>query len=903
MAGLGGYLDGLRCPQGTSPSHTAIGGGGGGSFDVPQPNYREFLDRYISALDDGQRPSLTEQPCLYFPFVADLDLEYDVPGVDPEDASGSDASASGLARVHGDDFVFEVASSFAETVVRMGASPMAAHSVEVFVMQRSAPYVKSHGKVRDGIHVMLPKCIMTRPAQYIVRKRSLSKIANALANLPGQSNDAEKCVDKCYSENGTNWQMYGSSKPGRDPYLISHVMRLVINQGECVSRCSEVINNACDWSRWVPALSVRCGGPDSAWPLSHDASQEADEIEEAWSERKFAALQTRGGFLLQDSGGDCTSEGPASSSDYCTADDVSRAREVMRCMSVKRADTYETWRNVGFALRNTSAELVDAWHEFSSKSPKYDRRVCQMFWDRLRPEQRQGPKLTLGSLVKWAQEDDPPALQSIERDEIEQLLVDAIHGNTHTDWGKYVCALNPKSLASVRAQGSGRGDRVLYVFEGHRWRPEPCGTFVKVMLKKQIVDEVANYAARFPDDVELAKSASKAITSLKTKGFRENVLGDVTENVGDDLLLEKLDSKRHLVGWENGVFDLEAQKFRDGRAEDYITMSTHHDYLPPDAQKFYRTAREVQSFLEKVHVCPVLRKYCLDSLAVMLSGTISFEHMHCWTGTGSNGKSRTIKLLDEGMGDYLKTLPPSLLTGVRPESGKPTPELCSAAGARVVVMTEVDGKATINVAVMKELSGGDKIAVRALYGGASTMKPQFTMIMTCNDLSKVDANDDGTWRRLKVLPYRSKFVLENPREELNEFKADNAMDGRIETWAPYFISMLQSRYPAALEDMRSEPPAITEQVRQYRVASDRDADFVNQNIILNVPRGDDDDEWEDADAWVLLDMYKREGRDRDITLSKLSEKLQRFEIPAPTIDAATGTATIPGYRIALRSRT
>ena len=217
-------------------------------------------------------------------------------------------------------------------------------------------------------------------------------------------------------------------------------------------------------------------------------------------------------------------------------------------------------------------------------------------------------------------------------------------------------------------------------------------------------------------------------------------------------------------------------------------------------------------------------------------------------------------------------------------------------------MQEMDGKATINVAVMKELSGGDKIAVRALYGGASTIKPQFTMIMTCNDLSKVDANDDGTWRRLKVLPYQSKFTLATPSAP-NEFLADTSMDSRITDWAPYFISFLQHRYPKALDAMRTEPPEITEQVMLYRMKSDRDADFVKQNLVKK-GSGDAecDDDLEDADAYVLLDMYRREGRDRDITLSKLLEKLRRFGIPQVDKNDASGCVRIPGWYIPIRGR-
>lgn len=891
MSGLHAYLDRHRRSGAATPSHTSIGPsahGGPGAFDVPQPDYHEFLDLYVRALDLGERPSLTEQPCLFFPFVADVDLAYDVPGAEPGVPDDT------LQRVHGEDFVREVAVAFAKSAVHLCATSHEPHSIQVYVMQRRCPYVKSSGLVRDGLHMLLPGVILPRPAQALLRRGSLGAIQEALARLSGQNLDVNDSVDSCYSERGTNWQMYGSSKPGREPYLVTHSIRAVIHENECISLTSAPIDDPSDWGRWVPIMSVRNSSPDRAWVLGPVAAEQVDAIEEEWSERRFAQLRERDGFHI-------CSEPSSSQKTDCRAADVETARQLVRCMNPARSDTYTTWRDVGFALRNTATELVDAWHEFSAKSAKYDRRVCQMFWDRLRPEERTGAKLGMGSLIMWARQDDPTALEKVERSGVEHILAAAISGNTHTDWGRYVCALQPGKLASVRASGTGRGDRTLYVFENHRWRPEPCGTFVKMLLKTKVVEDVTDYLQRHADDADLAKKGAKAIANLKSKGFRESVLGDITESVGDDRLLDKLDSKRNLIGWNNGVFDLDAQDFRDGQPEDYVSMSTGHDYAPPDSPQYERTAREIETFMEKVHVSPVLREYCLDSLAVMLSGVISFEHMHCWTGTGSNGKSRMVKLLDEGLGDYLKTLAPSLLTGGRPESGKPTPELCSASGARIVVMSEVDGKATINVAVMKELSGGDKIAVRALYGAASTLRPQFSMIMTCNDLSKVDSNDDGTWRRLKVLPWRSKFVLNNPQGEL-EFIADNSMDGRLQDWAPYFISMLQSRYHHALASMRQEPEEITNEVRLYRVASDRDADFVAKNLVPHGAPSSDDEQREDADAWALLDIYKRDGRDRDITLTKLSDKLERFGIPRPVKDPASGAATIPGYHLALRVR-
>ena len=296
MTCLGSYLESRSCRSGTTASHTAIGGAaassGGGSFDIPQPEYPLFLERYIASLDSGESPSLTERPCLYFPLIADIDLAYELGS--PQLTDGGDVR---LERVHDDTFVMDVASAFAETVSQMSSKPTAAHSVEVLVMQRDGPYIKGHNTVRDGLHVMLPRCVMSRPTQAVVRARSLPKIGRALAKLPGQINSADKSVDACYSEGGVNWQMYGSAKPGRGAYLVTHSMRLVVNQGECVSRQVDTIANPKDWKHWVPALSVRTAGPTLRWPLNSQASDEIDAVEKEWSDRRFASLQMRGGLI------------------------------------------------------------------------------------------------------------------------------------------------------------------------------------------------------------------------------------------------------------------------------------------------------------------------------------------------------------------------------------------------------------------------------------------------------------------------------------------------------------------------------------------------------------------------------------------------------------------------------
>ena len=72
---------------------------------------------------------------------------------------------------------------------------------------------------------------------------------------------------------------------------------------------------------------------------------------------------------------------------------------------------------------------------------------------------------------------------------------------------------------------------------------------------------------------------------------------------------------------------------------------------------------------------------------------------------------------------------------------------------------EEDSK--INVGLMKEMTGGDKITTRKLYGEPFTFKPQYKLVLTCNHLPKIPSDDGGTWRRIILVEYLAKFV-ENP---------------------------------------------------------------------------------------------------------------------------------------------
>ena len=78
-----------------------------------------------------------------------------------------------------------------------------------------------------------------------------------------------------------------------------------------------------------------------------------------------------------------------------------------------------------------------------------------------------------------------------------------------------------------------------------------------------------------------------------------------------------------------------------------------------------------------------------------------------------------------------------LITQKRGRAEGATPALAATQGKRFACLQEPEGDETINVGLMKELTGGDTIIARKMYAEPAEFKPQFKMLLTCNILPDI----------------------------------------------------------------------------------------------------------------------------------------------------------------------
>lgn len=810
MDSLCEFLRAHRAERGAEFTHTCILKPLPGSFYVPAEQADVLLELYARALGQGADMCVTERRKLVSPLVADIDLRF--------------PPARGLARGYTPAHVERVARAYARSALAVFDVP----SVTLYAMEKPGP---AEGKdcVKDGMHFVAPELAARAAAHHAVRAGVLADVSELLREL-GATNTAEDAVDEAVIERN-NWMMYGSRKPGAPAYEVTRVLRFSRGAEEApeelaLPRGSLGAGGSGEaLEELVRALSIRGCGVSSELPLTPDGQAAVAAIERAAAEReerRRAAAEMAAQAAAE--GGDGR---------RCVLDDaeLGQVRKMVSMLSPKRAEGYEDWMRVGWCLHNIDARLLPDWVEFSARSSKFRPGECEAKWAAMRPNGGLG----VGTLHMWAKQDSPEGYREVVRSGLQDLLLRAL-SKAHYDVARVVHHMFRYEFVCCSIR-----NRQWYEFRGHRWHPSDSGYSLRARISNEVWREFAAAAAhqqqqaltadgdtRQQQHQELSKKFTDLALRLKTTAFKENIMKECAEIFYVEKFEERLDSSTFLLGFENGVYDLRAGEFREGRPDDFVSFSTGCDYVPYDPA--HPSIAQIDRFFGTVQPRQDIRDYMLSMLASCLSGDIKDQKFHIWTGSGSNGKSAAIELFERSMGDYTCKFPVTLLTQKRAASNAATSELARAKGRRLAVLQEPSEDEKLQVGLMKELTGGDTIMCRALFKDPIEYKPQYKLVLLCNHLPSVPSDDGGTWRRIRVLEFTSKFC-ERPQAP-NEFPIDLELSQRFGLWRGHFLSMLIHRYWPLVSRSGGikEPEEVMACTRDYQSNNDHVAAFVAECV-------------------------------------------------------------------------
>lgn len=781
----------------------------GGSYMIPDDKLNEFYEIYYdNVFIKKKQEFLTEKQLIEDgPILVDLDLHYE-----PEIET----------RQHTKEHIIDLISLYFEKIGKL-LNINSDNRIKAFVFEKPAVNMLEN-KTKDGIHLLIGvKC--HKALQIMLRDMIKEELPVMWDDLP-LKNNWDTILDEGITKGHCNWQLFGSRKPGNKAYELTGVYYGTYNNESDDWNIVEENIRQFNIRDNFTLLTAQYKGHTS-FEIKSEYVDKYNEIINSMSNKSVKKVGNKK-FIIRRI---IDSTEIIEDNEIKNIDQLDKKIQDMfdniQPVEYELKEThdytmilpecyygpgsYDKWIRVGWALKNTSDKMFLTWLKLSSKSSEFTfDQVPELYERWLSFEYKNKYGLTRRSIMYWAKNScTTEVYDSVRRDTIDYFITQSIQTLTEFDFATVLYNIFKDQFvcASIKCQ-------LWYQYRGHKWEEIDSGSTLRLLISKDMHDIYCKKSAEVLEQLEILDQSDKRYEDIKKQtnkladicvflkktSWKNNIMREAQELFYDKDFINKLDQNPHLLCFNNGVVNFEDNTFRRGQPDDYISMSTNNDYIPYSvaSTRYSTLLNQVDDFMNQLFPEPELRRYMWDHLASCLIGTNENQTFNIYTGSGANGKSKLVDLLSKCLGDYKGTVPLTLITQKRNNIGSTSSEIVELKGKRLAVMQEPSKGDTINEGIMKEITGGDPIQGRALFKDVITFIPQFKLVVTTNTLFDIRSNDDGTWRRIRLCDFMSKFVDEPYTDEIKfprahypyQYKIDKKLDSKFNEWAPVFISKL-----------------------------------------------------------------------------------------------------------------
>ena len=854
---LGLFLDSHRVTEKGDVAFTGMGTVKG-KFHVKDDEYNEFLNLLHDYLfDQNKRPlNLVEQRRndLLTPLLIDLDFKYS--------AGKSLHRTFELSHIH--TFIRNYVENLTHYYNLSEDRPL-----RFFITLRPAPYEDKKANtlnrvIKDGVHIECPDLALHSEHQQVLRHRSieLGNLTNSFKNTGYINTEKDVFDEAIVKKNG--WFFYGESKLDIPSYTLASVYTYdPVNKSFYEEDIHEYTTR-----QLLELLSIRYNINTDIPPFNEDTHEE-------WKERLdyCTGKRTAVNNVIDENQSENIMVVTTTSSNVYEQFErdkiVTCKLLVTHCLSAERASGYQSWIEVGWCLHNidTSEEMFNSWMEFSNKSPKAgENNVGSLFrdWQRGWTRSQRERQFTIRSLHMWAKQDNPKKYREIMNNSFVDFVEREVDA-THTHIARLMKRMYENNYCA--AVDSKKVD--WYEFTGNCWKKLAQGIELRNKMTTDVAEVIIEARTSIRKKLEQTntdqnfidsrmKKMLKIEQSLYTSGFKDSVMKDCIGLFYEEDFAQKLNSNQYLIGFNNGIIDLHAIRkkddgtneyyvnFRKAEPSDFVTFMAGRyptknceaiDYIKydPNDPEQAPIHNEIDNFMAKVFPRPELRKYMWRKLASCLEGANKEQTYETWIGVGGNGKSKLVDLMCMSMGDYTSSLQSTAMTRKRPDAGAANPEIMAIRNKRFIYMAEPDDREPLNTSRMKQFTGEDDVEARGLFEDQTKFKITGKIFMLCNAFPAINTMDRGTWRRVRAVPFESKFVdpnVEDINPDAHIYPRDNQLDANMQKWRALFMSRLVHIYATEYlpYGLGAVPAIVTQESNKYQESFDSVGKFMNARI-------------------------------------------------------------------------
>jgi phage/plasmid-associated DNA primase len=373
-----------------------------------------------------------------------------------------------------------------------------------------------------------------------------------------------------------------------------------------------------------------------------------------------------------------------------------------------------------------------------------------------------------------------------------------------------------------------------YEFYEHGWNQKDVVSIessIYTKLRTNLLNVVSILNRRIDDEDDPSDAVMQTFYDVgKWKRARENaglILGSMEKNafmksvavglqnsftVGE---FRNLRDSKNVVRYADGVFDVDANRFREGRMDDFCVLCTNITY-----NNIYPSDDETMtwSYLRRIFTDVTILDFFLDFAATCLEPGNKEKMLVIFRGQSNGGKTFACTLLASLFGDYYARLPISALTGRRARGGSATPDMAMLENKLLAITQEPSSNDQLNLGVLKEITGNESdIYVRQLYEVGKQIRIKCKLVISMNPVTIATNLDSAAEGRLKVVPFTSTFTSDvtEPDEENRLFPVDSDAADKIPLMVPVVLAEMKSRYAKYRVSGLHYPQAILDATTEF----------------------------------------------------------------------------------------
>ncbi len=305
------------------------------------------------------------------------------------------------------------------------------------------------------------------------------------------------------------------------------------------------------------------------------------------------------------------------------------------------------------------------------------------------------------------------------------------------------------------------------VWTGTHWERDSSGAVIR--LAKQTIKGLARQAETLEDDGAVKAHLAHVRKSLSTAALKAMVESAQSEP-GISVQPEDLDADPWVLNVHNGTLALRTRTLREHRQADLLTQCLPVPYDPqapcPTWERFlWRIMGGSQEKdspdmsageLEQRHASDERAKrlicFLQRAIGYALTGDTQEQCLFLLHGSGSNGKSTFLEVLQALLGDYAQSTPSASLLAKDRHDQIPN-DIARLRGARLVTAVEIGEGKRLNEELVKRLTGQDTLTARFLHGEFFDFQATFKLFVACNHLPQIRGQELAIWRRIKLIPF------------------------------------------------------------------------------------------------------------------------------------------------------